>query len=258
MVAMVIETHAGGRLLDRANGSQQFELQFLVDLLLAHQHAAASEEWITRSLDAIAQAQRIRDGRRLAYPALAKRLHAGGRSDEHIFAHAERLQPIDVARGFAAKAIAGDIELQAAGGKRTSRGGERVDRIAGRRRQNQIARRQSIGPFAARLEALERRADGALVPANPRHAAQEMRKALQIARLLDQRPAHHRWEPIHLSSRLAVARDQTGQRLDNGLVFAGACVDAVDACGMEQSLQQFFGRGLGEAGLCDRHNEAPV
>ena len=48
MVAVIVEAHAGGRLLGGAHRNEQLELQRLLDLAHRHQLAAAAEERITR------------------------------------------------------------------------------------------------------------------------------------------------------------------------------------------------------------------
>ena len=149
----------------RADRHDQFELQFLLHLRLADQHAAASEERIARRLDAIAEAERIGDAHGARHPALAKRLHLLWGADEHIFAHAERLEPVDVARRLAAETIAGDVEHQAVGGDRPGGGGQRIERIAGGRRKHEVAGRQRVGPILARDEAIDGGADFALAAA---------------------------------------------------------------------------------------------
>ena len=50
MVLMVVEAHAGGRLLRRAHRDQQLELERLLDLVDRHQLAGAAEERIARRL----------------------------------------------------------------------------------------------------------------------------------------------------------------------------------------------------------------
>ena len=50
MVAMIVEAHAGGRLLGRMQRHQQLELQRLLDLADRHHLAGAAEEGIARRL----------------------------------------------------------------------------------------------------------------------------------------------------------------------------------------------------------------
>ena len=54
MVLVVVEAHAGGRLLGRAHRHQQLELQRLLDLAHRHHLAAAAEERIAGHVDAVA------------------------------------------------------------------------------------------------------------------------------------------------------------------------------------------------------------
>ena len=100
-----------------------------------------------------------------------------GRADEHVFAHAERLEAVDVARRLAAETIAGDVEDQAVGRDRPARGGHRIDRIAGGRRKDEVAGRQRVGPVLAGDEAIDRRADFALAAAERADAAEQMRES---------------------------------------------------------------------------------
>ena len=72
------------------------------------------------------------------------------RADEDEFAHAERLQAVDLARGLAAEAIGGDVEDQPVRRHRAARGRHRIEGITGRRRQHEVgrarARRSSLPP----------------------------------------------------------------------------------------------------------------
>jgi hypothetical protein len=63
----------------------------------------------------------------------------------------------------------------------------------------------------------------------PAHAAEEMWKAVQIARPFDFAAAHDRREPQHLRAWLAMPRDEGSERLDHRFERRGARVDAA-AC----------------------------
>src|ERR1700688_1577816 len=110
MVAVIIEAHAGGRLLFRAQRDQKLEFQRL--LLLAHRlHLAdPAEERIAGIIDLEGQAEVARNSLRAHHPALAEIGYIVRAADADIFAHPERLQPVEMARRFAAEAIACAVE----------------------------------------------------------------------------------------------------------------------------------------------------
>ena len=187
-------------------GTSSSNFSACCDLRLADQHAAAAEERVARRLHAIAQG---RARRRCRWRAPIQRSRNAidllGRPDEHIFAHAERLEAIDVARRLAAEAVAGDVEDQAVG-RASARARRPWDRRDSRppapaRVRCSPARRSSRSPA---LEAVDRRADLALAAAERADAAEQMRKALEIAGFLDQRAADHRRKAQDFGAR---ARD---------------------------------------------------
>ncbi|MGY3428212.1 hypothetical protein ACVWZW_008716 [Bradyrhizobium sp. F1.13.4] len=96
MLAVIIEAHAGGRLLFRAQRDQQFELELL--LLLAHglHLTDAAEERIAGIVDAEAETEIGRNRLRAHHPALAEISDVIGAADADIFPHPERLQPVEM------------------------------------------------------------------------------------------------------------------------------------------------------------------
>jgi primosomal protein N'' len=74
--------------------------------------SAAAEERIAGVFDAPGQAQLTGQSLRLCHPAPAEIVDLLRRADAHIFAHAERLQPVEVLRRLAPEAVAGDVEQQ--------------------------------------------------------------------------------------------------------------------------------------------------
>src|ERR1700722_14816681 len=109
VIAMIVEAHAGGRRFRRSDRHEHFEFQRLATWNLPtiapprpkNGSLAASMRWERPSAPAISGA---RD------PLLAEIHDMLRRADRDEFAHAEGLQPIDIARGLATEAIAGDIE----------------------------------------------------------------------------------------------------------------------------------------------------
>src|SRR5207302_1441324 len=61
VVLVIVEAHAGGRLLRRADRDQQLELEGLLDLVDRHQLAGAAEERIARRLGLVRQAEQVGD-----------------------------------------------------------------------------------------------------------------------------------------------------------------------------------------------------
>jgi len=101
VIAMIVEAHAGGRRFRRSDRHEHFEFQRLRDLEPPDHRAAAAEERIARGLDAVGEAERAGDFGRARDPLLAE-IHDMLRwADRDEFAHAEGLQPIDIARGLA-------------------------------------------------------------------------------------------------------------------------------------------------------------
>ena len=119
-----------------------------------------------------------------------------------------------MARRFAAEAVGGDVEAQAARRQRAAARRDRIDRIAGGRRQHEVGRRQRRGPVAAGVEAADRGVDFALGAVQAADAAEQIGKALQIAGFLELAAAHHRRKAHHFGAGLAVPRDQRGEPLD--------------------------------------------
>ena len=133
MVLMVIEAHAGGRLLGRMHGDQQLEFQRLLELADRHYLAGAAEERVVCGSDPVRQPQLVRQALGLPGPTLPETGHLPGRTDIDVFAHAERLQAIEMPGRLAPEAIAGYIEPQPAARDRAAARRQRIHRIAGGR-----------------------------------------------------------------------------------------------------------------------------
>ena len=181
MIAMVIETHAGRRLIGRAQGHQQLELQKLLDLTRRDEARGTAEERIARRGDAMRQAEPVGDVVGALEPAGAKIDDFSGRTHAHIFAHPEGLQPVDLKACLAAKTIGLDVEFEAAGWYRSARGGMGIKRIAGGRREHEVARTQCVRPILAGLASPDRRMNLRLLAVKAAYAAEEMREAHEIA-----------------------------------------------------------------------------
>ncbi len=259
MVTVVVEAHAGGRLLRGAHRDQQLELQRLLDLGVRHDLAAAAEERVARLLDAIGQAEAIRDLRRPRHPALTEVADLRRRADADIFPHAEALQSVEILRGLVAEAIARHVEQQAACRHVPAARRQRIDRIASGRAQHQIGWLQRRGPVLAGLELRDHGANVALAAMQAAHTAEEMRKALEIARLLQLLAAHDRRKSQDLGARLAMAGDQPGEALDHLLVERRAGIDAVGAHRPEQGLRDRIDAFalLGRSLECNVHLDVP-
>src|SRR5262249_17587959 len=105
-------------------------------LLLAYRlHLAdPAEERIARLVDAEGKAEIACNRLCTDHPAIAEGRDVIGRADADIFAHPERLQPVEMTRRLAAEAIRRHVEAQAAPGQRAAAGGNRINGIAGGRR----------------------------------------------------------------------------------------------------------------------------
>ena len=184
MVAMIIEAHAGRRLLLGAQRDQQFEFQRLLHLADRLHLADAAKERIAGIIDLEGQAEIAGDGLGAHHPALAEIGYVVRAADADIFAHPERLQPVEMAGRFAAEAVGRDVEAQAARRQRAAARGNRIDRIAGRGRQHEIGGRQRRGPVAAGIEAADGGMDFAFGAMQAADAAEQIGEALQIAGFL--------------------------------------------------------------------------
>ncbi len=230
------------------SGNQQLELERLLQLAEGHDLAEASEERIARGLDRVGQAEFVGHGGGGLDPTLAEGDDLLRRADADVFAHPEGLQPVEMARGLAAEAVAGDVEAVAALRHRPARGGDRVDGIAGGRRQHEIGGLETFGPVATREMTVGIAADLGFRAFQAGDAAQEIRKALEVAVALEMGAAHHRREAEHLRALVAAGRDEGGERLDHRLVGAGAGIDAQRVHRLEHRVEQGIeriGRGRG-------------
>ena len=242
MVAVIVEAHAGGRLLFRAQRDQQLEFQRLL-LLADRLHLAdAAEERIAGIIDLEGQAEIARDGLGAHHPALAEIGHVVRAADADIFAHPERLQPVEMAGRLAAETVGRDVKAQAAWRQRAAGRGNRIDRIAGRRREHEIGRRERRGPVAAGIEAADRGVDFAFGAMQAADAAEQVGKALEIAGFLQLPAVHDRRKAHHFGAGFAMPRDQGGEPLDHILVERGPGVDAIGAHLVEQRVGEVVQR----------------
>ena len=117
------------------------------------------------------------------------------------------------------------IQAPLAAGRRAAGCDERVERIAGSWCQNKICSLELGDPFSPRLAALHEGANVRLVAMQTADAAKQMRKTLQIARLLKLPAAHDRRKPDDLRFRLAVPGDKVSQAVDYLLEGCGLGID---------------------------------
>ena len=147
-----------------------------------------------------------------------------------------------MARRLGAEAVGRDVEAQAAGGQRAARRRDRIDGVAGRRRQHEVGGRERRGPVAAGVEAADRGIDFAFGAVQAADAAEQIGEALEIAGFLQLAAVHHRREAHHLGVGLAMPRDQGGEPLDHVLIERGAGVNAVGAHLVEQDIGEMIQR----------------
>src|SRR5581483_11384201 len=205
------EAHARRRGFFRVHRDEQLELERLLDLVDGHELAGAAEEWIARRCQRERHAKLLGDLVRACLPALAECERRFRRADAHVLAHAERLHASELARGLATEAIRLDVDDHTAAWHVAALGDDRIHRVARGRREHEVGRRERIDPFLPRRLAFDERANARFGAGHRAHATQEVREALQVARLLDERTTHHRWEAEYLGARLTVARDQRGK-----------------------------------------------
>ncbi len=220
-------------LLLGAQRHQQLELQRL--LLLAHRlHPSdPAEERIAGVVDPEGQPEIAGDLLRKRHPALPERRDVVGAADADVFAHPEGLQPVEMARGLATEAIGGNVEEPAARRHRTTARRDRIDGIAGGRRQHEVGRRQRRGPVSPGIEAADRYVDLAFRAVQAADAAEQVREALQIARPLELPAVHDGRKAHHLGVRFAIPRDQRRKPLHDIFIERGAAIDAPESpsCG---------------------------
>src|ERR1700677_323998 len=129
VVLMVVEAHARRRVFDRAYRDQQLEFQCLLDLAQCHELAAAPKERVAGLFDGTRQSQLSGEVRCPGQPAATEGVDLLWRAEANVFAHAERLEPVEVFRRLTPKAVGGDVELKASGRHRAAARGDRVDRV---------------------------------------------------------------------------------------------------------------------------------
>jgi hypothetical protein len=93
----------------------------------------------------------------------------------------------------------------------------------------QVGRLERRRPVLPGFELLHDAADIRFAAVQATHAAEQMRKAFQIARLFQLPTAHDGRKPRDFRARLAVARDQPRQAFDHLLVQCRARIDAIGA-----------------------------
>jgi hypothetical protein len=198
---------------------------------LTHSHhlAGATEEWVARRGEPIRYGEPLRQVLRAIDPTLAKCECARGSSDAYVLAHAEGLQSARLVRSLAAKAIGGDIEAQALGGHVTARRDQRVEGVAGRRREHQICCRQAVHPIGTLGRIFDQRANGLLAAVQTTDTTQEVRKGFEISGFLYQRAAHYRRKPQDLRAGFAARGDGRRQSVDDLLKETSTGVHAVCA-----------------------------
>src|SRR5258705_252334 len=82
-----------------------------------------------------------------------------------------------VVRGLATEAIGGDVERQTADRHRAAARRDRIDGIAGGRRQHEVGRRQRRGPVSPGIEAADRYVNLAFRAVQAADATQQVREA---------------------------------------------------------------------------------
>ena len=93
MIAMAIETHAGGRFLLGTQRYQQFKFQRLFQLAHRGQSAGSPEERVTGGSDTMVEAELFRYPLPQQEPSTPKIQHLLGSSKTDELAHPERLEP---------------------------------------------------------------------------------------------------------------------------------------------------------------------
>ena len=83
-------------------------------------------------------------------------------------------------------------------------------------------------------------------------AAEQLREALEIAGVFELTPAHDRRKAEHLGAIRTFVRNRALQPLHDALIDGGAGVDAVDAHGSKQVVEQAAHIGAAVAGWIDR------
>jgi hypothetical protein len=204
-----------------------------------------------QAVDAKRQREFIRHFLGAREPAAAEVGRLPRRAHAHEFAHAEGLEAIDLVGRFAPETIGFDVEFVRPRRHRPACGGERIERIAGRRRQHEIGRAQRVGPILAAIEPPDRGMDFRLVALQAADAAEQMRKAVEIACLLDVAAGHHRRKPQHLSVGFAAPRDQRRQRAYDGLEQRRAAMDTIAAGWFKQRAAERLEPIVGAARTVD-------
>src|ERR1019366_4508267 len=172
------------------------------------------------------QTQPRRDRLGAIDPARAEGENLLGRTDPHEFTHAERLQTIGIARWLVPKAVRRDVENIALFRRWSPRGGDGIDRIARRRAQNEIGRARGAGPVIVcpgTVRGVENLPFGSTQGAD---AAEQLRKALEIAGVFELTSTHDRWKAEHLRPIRTFVRNRALQPLHDALIDGGAGVDA--------------------------------
>src|SRR5579883_1577135 len=256
-VAVIVEADARRRMFLRVDRHQQFELQALLALAGGKQPSGTPEERVVRDVDFEGQAERADDRLPTLLPLLAKRQRLLLAAQPHMLALAEHLHACRIDRGLVAKAPSIAIDQRALFRQPAARGDRGIDAVAGRRRQRDLGRALARRPVAALRQRLQHRAMVGVVAGEAVHRADQLRRAVEIAALLELPFADARRKTHHMRAiGIADLADGGIDALDHALEQAAATVQAVDSHGDQQAgLQQLVAIGALEVRY--RHSSRP-
>src|SRR5581483_10439867 len=244
-VAVIVEPDAGRRTLRRGDRHQQLELEALFALAGGEQTAGPAEKRIVGDLDVERQAERGDDLLAALHPALAEFERLAGCTQPHVLALAKHLHARRIDRRLVAEDVGVAIDQRALRPQAAARSDRGIDAVAGGRRERDVRGLLARRPVAALLQDLEQRAVIAVVAGEAVDRADELRRALEIAALLELpfadagREAHH----VRLV-RVAQGAEGGVDALDDVLERAAAGIESVDTHRNQQPvLQQFVAKG---------------
>src|SRR5271170_1600954 len=110
-------------------------------------------------------------------------------------------------------------------------------------RQYEVDRLHAIGPASPCSKRIDCRLNARLIALEGTDASQQVWKAFEIARLLDQGPAHDRRKPKDLRGFRPQTGNEETKSIDHVLVGAGAAENPVDAHRAEEMRENFLHRG---------------
>ena len=215
VVLVVVEAHAGGRLSSERTGTSSSNFSACSHLAATAHLAAAAEERIAGQVDAVwFRPRSVGDALGACHPARRGTLRsARAYRCGHIRACGTTGSGRCRSRARGGSSRRRRRRVRPPCGTGAARGGDRIDRVAGGRRQHEIGGLDSASVQSlALVEAGDDAADVRSVAAEAADRAQQVREALQIAVALELGAAHHRREAHHLGAGRAMARDQRGQR----------------------------------------------